>query len=369
MPAWLETFGHVVYRITFFLILPVRVVAAMFFPRLDHHWPMAHYMVACLGTPYFWWGMYHLAHRIYRAWFVRRPKEAVHVPGDGMPRRQFLARSMAGSIGIATSGMGGYASLIAPERLKVREYDIPIQDLPASMDGLRIVHVSDTHYGPFVTQDFLERAFTQANGLDGDLVLLTGDYVHFTPEAVEPGIKSLTQLRSRLGKVAVMGNHEHWEGADACRAVFDQTDIPLIDNTRLFLTPDGLTDSPKGKDCICIAGVGDLWEDDVCLDKVLDGLPSNMPRLLLSHNPDVAELIVPQQRVDLMLSGHTHGGQVRLPIMGAPVTPSNFGNKYVGGLCAGPHCPVVVSRGIGVAGIPIRFCVPPELGLITLRRA
>jgi hypothetical protein len=94
-----------------------------------------------------------------------------------------------------------------------------------------------------------------------------------------------------------------------------------------------------------------------------------MPRLLLAHNPDTAEQVKPTQRVDLMLSGHTHGGQVYLPGLGTPVVPSSYGQKYAGGLCAGPTCPVIVSRGVGMALLPMRLGVPPEIGYLILTRA
>jgi predicted MPP superfamily phosphohydrolase len=97
-----------------------------------------------------------------------------------------------------------------------------------------------------------------------------------------------------------------------------------------------------------------------------------MPRLLLSHNPDAAEdprFLRARHRVDLMLSGHTHGGQVRLPVVGAPVIPSKYGQKYAAGLVQGPRCPVYVSRGLGLSGLPVRFGVPPEIVLFELQRA
>jgi len=166
-----------------------------------------------------------------------------------------------------------------------------------------------------------------------------------------------------------LGNHEHWEGARACRKEFDKIDIPLIDNDRLFLTPGGLRERPVTERSLCIAGVGDVWTDEVSFADALRGVPADMPRVVLSHNPDAAEMNDARHRIDLMLSGHTHGGQVRLPVIGAPWRPSKYGSRYLGGKCRGPQCPVIVSRGIGLAGIPLRFRVPPELCVITLVRA
>ena len=119
---------------------------------------------------------------------------------------------------------------------------------------------------------------------------------------------------------------------------------------------------------LSIGGVGDLWEDAVDFERALGGCPTGTPRLLLSHNPDVAEQLPAGADVDLMLSGHTHGGQVRLPLFGSPFVPSRFGDKYAGGLVRGPRCRVLVSRGVGATVLPMRFGVRPEIVLLTLHR-
>ena len=379
LPERIEVTGGALYRVLFFVILPWRALAAAAVPRVDHHWSLFHYALTAFGAPYFLYACYVLGHRLYRLFTPQHPLEALDIqarddnlpvealPAPFMGRREFLVRSAAGASGLAACSVCGYASFVEPNRLLVRRYQVLIPGLPEQLDGLRIVHVSDTHYGPYVSRAFLREAAAQANLLEPDLVALTGDYVHFTPDAIEPGIELLTQFRGRLGAVAVMGNHEHWEGAAACRRVFDRVGIPLLDNARLFLTPEGLQGAPAPGRSLAFAGVGDYWEDEVSFDKALGGVPEDLPRLLLSHNPDVAESI-DSRRVDLMLSGHTHGGQVSLPLAGPPMTTSKFGSKYLGGLCQGPHCPVIVSRGVGLAFMPLRFRVPPELGLVTLRR-
>jgi predicted MPP superfamily phosphohydrolase len=369
LPFWLEDLGRVLYKLFFLITLPFRWIAVLLFPRVDHHWPLAHHLLTSLGTPFFLWGVWRSWRRISGRFRARREVRASAPSPGSINRRQFLARSAAGAVGVATGGLGSYASLVAPEILRVRRYAIPVAGLPPEFDGLRIVHVSDTHYGPYVSMPFLEQVFERANALGGDLVLLTGDYVHYTPESIGPGIDALRRLQARYGAAAVMGNHEHWEGAEACRERFRRIGLPLLDNARLFLTPDGLGEACVPGRSVCVAGVGDLWEDEVSFEKALDGVPEDVPRIILSHNPDAAEIADPRHRIDLMLSGHTHGGQISLPVIGPPVAPSAYGEKYLGGLCQGPSCPVVVSRGVGLAGVPLRLGVPPELGVITLRRA
>lgn len=368
MPKGLDTAGRLLYRMAFFVVLPFRFIVVFIIPRVDHHWPLSHYVIASLGAPFFLFISAWIARQIYRCGCRICVLKSVRRQGDSIDRRQFLVRSAAGALGFAAGGVGTYASLIAPERLTIAHYEIPVNDLPLKLDGIRLIHVSDTHYGPYTSLTFLEEAIQQAGELDGAVILLTGDYVHFTPRAVEPGIELLAGLRSRFGAVAVLGNHDHWEGAQACRAVFNRIGLPLIDNGRLYLTPDGITNQPREGQSLCLAGVGDMWEDEVSFLKALGGVPQSVPRFLLSHNPDVAELIDHRYRIDLILSGHTHGGQVSLPGIGAPYTPSRHGDKYVAGLCDGPRCPVLVSRGVGLAGIPIRFRVRPELAVVTLKR-
>jgi uncharacterized protein len=118
--------------------------------------------------------------------------------------------------------------------------------------------------------------------------------------------------------------------------------------------------------------VGDLYMDTQRYDAALGGVPADMPRLLLSHNPDVAEdpaLAVYGYRIDLMLSGHTHGGQIYIPGIGSPIVPSQFGQKYARGLVQGPVCPVFISRGLGHTVLPVRIGVRPEMAVIELTRA
>ena len=363
LPASLEGVGRVAYRCAFLLILPARPFATAVSPWNHQHWTPGHYVVACVVAPFLYALAYALLRRLYRRWTTHRVKSEVDVS-----RRKFLARGASGMAGVAVAGVGGHAALVAPARLRVERYDVPIRGLPPEFDGLRLVHVSDTHYGPFTSSAYLEKAADRANALEGDLVVMTGDYVHFTPESVEPGIALLDNFQARYGRVAVLGNHEFWEGVEHCRRQFDRIGVPRIDNGRLFLTPDGLQSSPIPGHSLCVAGLADFIMDDISFDDALSGVPDDMPRLLLSHNPDPAELVPPQHRVDLIVAGHTHGGQIDLPLAGPPPVSLSNGTKYIGGLCQGPACPVVVSRGIGTALLPLRFRVPPELVLITLRR-
>jgi predicted MPP superfamily phosphohydrolase len=355
------------YRLSFFVVMPVRGIVILFIKRVHHHWPLAHVLLITFGAPFFYYGLYHACKALWRRRQARRGPAPV-ANAAVLSRRAFLGRSAGRTAGFTAAGFWSYGVYIVPGQLQLREYELPIVDLPPELDGLRVVHVSDTHYGPFVTMAYLRKVIARVNELKPDLITLTGDYVHWTPEAIEPGIGVLAELKARLGVVAVLGNHEHWEGADRCREVFKKANIPLVDNGRAYLTPAGLVAAQPIEPCLCVAGLGDLWEDKISHEDALGGVPGNMPRIVLSHNPDSAEAVPPEYRIDLMLCGHTHGGQISLPIIGAPAAPIRYKEKYLGGLCEGPHFPVVVSRGAGLAGVPIRLGVPPEIGLITLSR-
>jgi predicted MPP superfamily phosphohydrolase len=295
---------------------------------------------------------------------------APHTPGPRVSRRGFLTLGVKGAAVCAGAGLG-YGLVIEPRRLQVSRHAVNVRDLPAELDGLRLVQLTDIHHGPWLSLDYVRRVVAAANALEPDVVCLTGDYVHLSPAYVAPVVAELARLRPRLATVAVLGNHDWWEGVDAMRRAFADAGIPLIDNDRRVLTPDGrlVRDAKVG---LALCGVGDLWEDRQDYARALGGLPAAMPRILLSHNPDVAEepgLVRGGWRVDLMLSGHTHGGQIRIPGLGTPVSSSRYGQKYSQGFVEGPACRVFVCRGIGVSGAPLRFGVPPEIAVLELHPA
>ncbi|MCC5823514.1 MAG: metallophosphoesterase [Phycisphaerales bacterium] len=291
-------------------------------------------------------------------------------------RRRFLINSASGAVGLGAASVPAYATMMEPQRLVVRRYEIPIRDLPASLDGLRVLHFSDPHVGPRMPRGVLERAVEAGVQLRPDLVALTGDYVHQYPREIEQAADLLAPLvnAARIGALGVMGNHDWWAGGPKVREALREAGVWMIDNDRVWLGPDRLLrTSDPGAGSLALVGLGDLTEDTVEPARAFAGLGPATPRLVLAHQPDTAELHdlcgPGRPRMDLMLSGHTHGGQVRIPFLGTPIIPSRFGQKYAGGLVDGPACPVLVSRGVGLSVLPVRMGVPPEIGLITLRRS
>lgn len=274
-----------------------------------------------------------------------------------LSRRQFLK----GAIAMGAAGLVADSVLLEPRHVVVERKTIAINDLPDAFDGFRICQITDVHHGPFTGLGFIKEVVEKVNSLNPGLVVLTGDYVDHSSKYIVPAVSALCRLKSSNGVLAVLGNHDHWMDANLTQEVFNRYNVPVITNSHKLI-------EIKDK-AICVAGVGDLMEDSQDLKAAFYGVPADIPRILLSHNPDYAESMPASERVDLVLAGHTHGGQVRMPFSIAPITMSRYGQKYAGGLVRSASRQVYVSRGIGVVGLPVRFNCPPEITIITLTKA
>jgi predicted MPP superfamily phosphohydrolase len=272
-----------------------------------------------------------------------------------MDRRKFLKLAGVTTLGSLTAA-GIYPFLEAKWCRLVRR-TIAVPNLPAAFRGTTAAVVSDVHHGPFVPLVYVRHIVEMTNALNPDLVLLIGDYVHRHPRYIAPGIEALGKLKADLGRFAVLGNHDHWESAPESRQALSESGISQADNTGFWIERGGAR--------LRVCGIGDLWTDHQDLPAALGDASKRDAVILLSHNPDFAEKLR-DDRVGLMLSGHTHGGQVVMPGYGAPIVPSRFGQKYLHGLVRGPACQVFVTRGVGTAGPPVRFLCRPEIVLITL---
>lgn len=292
-------------------------------------------------------------------------------------RRAFLANSTLGSVAAVSVVSPGYATLVEPWGIKVREYDILIEGLDASLDGLRIVQVSDTHLGPRIPESFVVGAYAKAVELRPDLVVLTGDHVHDgtkenqrAAELCEPLVKACP-----MGVIGVLGNHDWWGDGPQLSAMLSGVGVRMIDNDRVWLDAKTreIVDGDPGGGALAFVGIGDLTDGVVDVDRAFEGVRAETARIVLAHNPDTAEIhalsSAGSPRVDLMVSGHTHGGQVKIPFLGTPIVPSLYGQKYAGGLVDGPAFRVLVSRGVGMSMLPVRVGVPPEMSVITLVRS
>ena len=288
-------------------------------------------------------------------------------------RRAFMANSTFGGVAIAAAAAPGYATLVEPWSIKTREYTIAIKDLPPSLVGLRIVQVSDTHLGPRIPESFIVQAYQMAMDLKPDLIVLTGDHVHDGTKENKRAAELCRPLIQAcpMGVLGVLGNHDWWGDGNQLSSMLSEVGVRMIDNDRVWINATSrlVVESNPGNG-LAVVGLGDLTDGVVHIDRAFSGVNPETPRLVLAHNPDTAEiepLTGPgSPRVDLMLSGHTHGGQVRIPFLGTPIVPSWYGQKYAGGLVDGPNFRVLISRGVGMSMLPVRVGVPPEISVITL---
>ncbi len=255
-----------------------------------------------------------------------------------------------------------YARYVEPYWLRVYDQPVTITSLPPAYDGLRIVQLSDLHLGPWISLPYLNRALALANSLSPDLIVLTGDYVRKDPRYITPVYHALAQLHAPVGVYGVLGNHDQWEDETLVRTRQEMAQAGIVE-----LTNTGVALDRNGQR-LGLAGVADLWTGQPDPEQALASVPPGVPVILLSHNPDVVEQ-VRDPRVALMLSGHTHGGQVNLPLLGTPVVPSRHGSKYAAGLVRVGPTQLYINRGIGMAVLPFRLRCRPEITLLTLHRA
>jgi len=290
-------------------------------------------------------------------------------------RRAFLTQGVLGIGMVGAVASPGYATLVEPWEIKVRRYTVPIAGLSNEFEGLRIVQFSDPHLGPRIPESFMKHAVQCVVDLRPDLLVLTGDYIHDGTNQIETAAQLCKPMidASRIGAVGVLGNHDWWgDGKRMSDALRDQG-VHMIDNDRVWLNPvTHQIVNEHAPQALAMVGLGDLTEDATDIPRAFRDLRPDTPRLLLAHQPDTAEIgplkSQAAPRVDLMFSGHIHGGQVRIPFLGTPMVPSKYGSKYAGGLVQGPRFPVCVSRGIGMSLLPVRFGVPPEIVEVTLMR-
>jgi uncharacterized protein len=255
------------------------------------------------------------------------------------------------------------AARLAPDarKIDVTSPAAVLDHLPAEWDGLRVALISDLHVGRVAFAPYVRGVVELANRQKPDIVAMLGDYVVQDGAMTADVVAALAGLEAPLGKFAVLGNHDHWAGAADVAATLDRAGVTVLRNSRRIVTR-----CAGGANPLCLAGVDDMWEGDVDIEAALRGVSPQTPRIILCHNPDFAERLPAGLRVDLMLCGHTHGGQIRLPVL-TRMLASVRNRKYREGLVRGPRCPLYVTRGLGVVGLPIRFRCPAELAILTLR--
>lgn len=232
-----------------------------------------------------------------------------------------------------------------------------ISDLPEGFRGFRILQLSDIHHSLFVPLDHVAAVVELSNRLKPDLIALTGDFVSYSRSSIEPVAEILGGLRARAGVLAVLGNHDFRVGADAIERALRRQRIQVLRNRHRLLQRRG--------DAIYLAGVDD-YGYGADLGAALRGIPEDAPTILLAHNPRLVTAAA-CRGIGLMLSGHTHGGQVNLPLLGTVYGRSPEQMRFKMGWDRLGDTQIYVSRGIGTIVLPLRWRCPAEVPLLELQ--
>lgn len=256
-----------------------------------------------------------------------------------------------------TLSQAARAALTEPFLLTIEHRSIQLPRLPKAFDGFRIVHLSDIHHSPFTSKEQIERAVEAANRLKPDIVALTGDYISHDRQYAAPCAELLGKLQARYGVYAVLGNHDHWTDAALITDLFRAEGITVLINQGMRFELNG--------EAFWLAGVDDTMVGLEDLSLALAGARDSEMKLLLAHNPIILRRAA-RAHVDLVLSGHTHGGQVKLRSERSPSGRPR--RRLLRGLGRQGETQIYVTRGLGTVVLPIRYGCPPEVSLLELRR-
>jgi len=278
-------------------------------------------------------------------------------------RRRFLGLTAA----LGAAVLAGDSLLLEPNRPQLVRQELALPRWPAALDGYKIAVLSDFHYDPVFSVHPLRAAIPVVNGLRPDLIALTGDFVTHASfggnrrkaaYAAEPCASFLRQMKAPHGLWAVMGNHDAITDPKLVTSILQSTGIRVLDNQSTPVEHAGAR--------FWLSGVDDVLKGNSDLNAALANVPKGEPTILLAHEPDYADFVA-RYPVDLQLSGHSHGGQVRLPFL-PPFYEPPLAQKYIAGLFRVGPLTLYTNRGIGTIGLPIRFDCPPEITLLTLRQ-
>ena len=248
-------------------------------------------------------------------------------------------------------------ALAEANSLSVEKINIRLERLPKKLDGFRLVHLSDIHHSPFTSLEHISKAVAVANSLKPDMFVLTGDYVSHESEYIEPVAEVLGRLDAEFGTFACLGNHDHWTDADLVTDSFRAADIKVLVNEGERFEAGGAA--------FWLAGVDDYMVGKTDLPAALRGSYPDEMKMLLAHNPVIIRQAA-RYGVDVIFSGHTHGGQVKLRDDEKQVFSKR---RLKNGLHRRKDSQIYITRGIGTVVVPIRYQCPPEISLIELKSA
>ena len=276
-----------------------------------------------------------------------------------LTRREFL--KLSGQLVVFALGGTLYSTVIEPTWLEIENVTLKLPRLPRSFSGFRLVQISDIHVGEQWIPSQLESVVEKVIALKPDIVAITGDFVHASPDMTDEILSltegPLTALSSQVPVYAVMGNHDHWWDVKRVRSLLAKSNVMELKNDFYTFSRDG--------ESLHLCGVDDIFERMDDLGRVLDRLPSDGCAILLAHEPDFADTSAATGRFDLQISGHSHGGQVIIPFVGPVVLPPH-GRKYPIGLYKVREMFQYTNRGLGMIFPYVRFMCRPEITIFNL---
>jgi predicted MPP superfamily phosphohydrolase len=246
------------------------------------------------------------------------------------------------------------------EVIEVTRHSIRLKNLPQSFNGLRIVHLTDIHHSKYVSFNDVFRMVTLANQQKPDIVALTGDYITWSKKFIQPVAQALKNLKARLGVYAVLGNHDFRVDAEEITSALEKAQIEVLRNTSRRIDYKG--------DSLWIAGVDEYSYGQSNIPKALYGIPSSQPKILLAHNPEIISLAAHHQ-VDFVISGHTHGGQVKIPYLKPLNSMTQPNQGLLEGFVRNGKTQMYISRGLGKVVVPVRILCPPEIPVFCLQKS
>jgi len=242
--------------------------------------------------------------------------------------------------------------------IEITRHEVIVDDLPPRFDRYRIAFLTDTHVASFVRRDFYREIVAQVQRFDPDAVLLGGDFVTWRRHIPLMAEVLFSDIRARDGIFAILGNHDYWAGAEEVMSAMSARGVQFITNRSVRLS--------RGGETLPLVGIDEMYRGKPDAMRAFEGVGADEPCIAVSHHPDIIDLLG-GRRIDLLVCGHTHGGQIRLPFFGALIVPSRHEGEFAAGFHRVGRVLMYVSRGIGAIP-PVRILCRPEVATFTLRR-
>lgn len=250
-------------------------------------------------------------------------------------------------------------------QVEAKHHTIPVENLSKSLEGLKIVHITDIQGDQYTHRNRIQNYIQQVNTQNPDLIIFTGDLISYGTDFIEMSAQELGKAKSKYGTIAIVGDHDYWAGVPHVEKALNEENIPLLQDENHTIHIDSTTN-------ITITGVTEVYSkksDPATVNSLTKSTDNSALKIFTSHQVN-QQLIAKaqQQNYHLMLAGHTHGGQIHVPFMGMNFSASQQETKYVQGLYCEQSIPININNGLGFTLAPIRYEAPPNISVITLQK-